>query len=70
MNKVVAEHDGVALHLSESSVTGYKGVKFAASGRYIATYATQHIGTFDTAVEAAVAYARTAPPATIEAAVA
>ena len=52
MNKeVVAEHDGVALHLSESSVTGYKGVKFAASGRYIATYATQHIGTFDTAVE-------------------
>ena len=51
----------MSLHLSEPSVDGHKGVKFAASGRYIATYATQHIGTFDTAVEAAVAYARTAP---------
>ena len=53
----VAEFDGVALHLSERSSTGYMGVeRIGASFR--ARLGGTHIGTFDTAVEAAVAYAR------------
>ena len=52
----VAEFDGVALHLSERSSTGYMGVeRIGASFRALGG---THIGTFDTAVEAAVAYAR------------
>ena len=48
--------DGVALHLSERSSTGYMGVeRIGASFR--ARLGGTHIGTFDTAVEAAVARA-------------
>ncbi|EOD21073.1 hypothetical protein EMIHUDRAFT_101766 [Emiliania huxleyi CCMP1516] len=57
---VVAEAEGLRLHLSSSS-TGYKGV-YEQSGRFQAKHRVDgrlaHLGTFDTAVEAAVAYAR------------
>jgi len=64
----VAEAEGMRLHLSSSSSTGYKGVykgDRGNSGRFRAqTYRSGpggencHLGFFDTAVEAAVAYAR------------
>ncbi|EOD20879.1 hypothetical protein EMIHUDRAFT_117407 [Emiliania huxleyi CCMP1516] len=66
--EVVAEAEGLRLHLSSNNSTGYKRVSKQASGRFKAQrqgYVT--IGTFDTAVEAAVAYAKAAgeyqPPA-------
>ena len=65
--EVVAEYDGVPLHLSASSPTGYMGVN-RIGARFRARYHNVHIGTFDTAVKAAVAYAayaRTAPPAAL-----
>ena len=58
-----AEAEGLRLHLSSSNSTGYKNVgehpgrfqaKRVVDGRMV------YIGSFDTAVEAAVAYARTA----------
>ena len=58
---VAAEAEGLRLHLSSSSITGYKGVTQHPTGRYVARptrAGTVHIGFFDTAVEAAVAYAR------------
>ncbi len=45
--------DGLRLHLSGNNPTGYLGVK-QQDGRFIATHAKQHLGSFDTAVEAAV----------------
>ena len=71
---VVTEAEGLRLHLSSSSSTGYRGVSPPFSGRFQARYRLAgkqvHLGLFDTAVEAAVAYARTvgeyqppAPPA-------
>ena len=72
---VATEAEGLRLHLSNNSNTGYKGVYYKqASGRFDAQHRVHskdvHIGTFDTAIEAAVAYARTvgeyqppAPPA-------
>ena len=57
-----AEAEGLRLHLSSSNSTGYKNVFKQASGRFWAQHTVDggqvHIGTFDTAVEAAVAYAR------------
>ena len=59
---VATASQGVSLHLSGKSSTGYKGVCWTQTGRYQA--GTQrdgkhiHIGRFDTAVEAAVAYAK------------
>ncbi|EOD27574.1 hypothetical protein EMIHUDRAFT_235566 [Emiliania huxleyi CCMP1516] len=63
---VVAEAEGMRLHLSSSSSTGYRGVS-KNSGGFRAQRKVddrpRHIGTFGTAVEAAVAYARAeAPP--------
>jgi len=58
---VVAEAEGLRLHLSSSSSTGYKGVR-ADRSRYKAQRSVGgrevYLGSFDTAVEAAVAYAR------------
>ena len=62
---LVAVAEGLRLHLSSKSKTGYKGVcehirnsnKFAAK-HYATDGATVNLGSFDTAVEAAVAYAR------------
>ncbi|EOD14494.1 hypothetical protein EMIHUDRAFT_196857 [Emiliania huxleyi CCMP1516] len=67
---LVTEAEGLRLHLSSSSSTGYKGVResgarFKAEARVDGKRVC--FGTFDTAVEAAVAYARAAgeyqPPA-------
>lgn len=58
---VVKEAQGIRLQLSLSS-TGYKGVHFTKSRRFEARihhkYNVKYLGTFDTAVQAAVAYAR------------
>ncbi|EOD31694.1 hypothetical protein EMIHUDRAFT_468124 [Emiliania huxleyi CCMP1516] len=59
---VVAEAEGLKLHLSSSGSTGYRGVYKVAPGRFVARHKAEgrlaFIGSFDTAVEAAVAYAR------------
>ena len=70
---VAAEAEGLRLHLSSSSSTGYKGVYEHASGRFKAQHRAGermvYLGSFATAVEAAVAYARAAgeyqPPAVV-----
>jgi len=58
---VVAEAEGLRLHLSSGSVTGYKGV-CKDRGRFQARHwmdgSLAHLGNFYTAAEAAVAYAR------------
>ena len=58
---VVKEADGFKLHLSNRNPTGYCGV-YSAGERYKAQQTRggklHHLGTFDTAVEAAVAYAK------------
>ena len=60
--EVVEEAEGLRLHLSSKSCTGYKGVTFShsASKPYRAYVAQGNctLGTFATAVEAAVRYAR------------
>ena len=60
---VVDEVEGLQLHLSASS-SGYKGVFSIRSGRFQAKICSNgryvFLGTFDTAVEAAVAYAHAA----------
>ena len=58
----VRQAEGLCLHLSSSSSTGYKGV-CQVSGRFKAQRRAEdgrllYLGYFDTAVEAAVAYAR------------
>ena len=59
---IVAEAEGLQLHLSSSSSSGYKGVVKRVSGRFEAQRKVGgravSLGTFDSAVEAAVAYAR------------
>ena len=53
---MVTEVDGLQLHLSSRSETGYLGVRLSKSGdRFRAEHADTNLGTFDTAVEAAVA---------------
>jgi len=54
---VVTEFDGLQLHLSRNSPTGYTGVTKEGS-RFRARRGGQQIGTYETAVEAAAAYAR------------
>ena len=53
---------GLRLHLSSSNATGYKGVHKQPSGRFQAKHMVDGrkvvLGSFDTAVEGAVAYAR------------
>ena len=74
---VVEEAEGLRLHLSSNNGTGYKGVT-NIRGRFQAKVQGAHakdLGYYDTAVEAAVAYARhmqsieAAPPAAAPAAV-
>ena len=60
---VYSHKDGYKLALSEKNPTGYRGVYVlrdvgAHVHRYEAQYARKHLGRFDTAVEAAVCYAR------------
>ncbi|EOD34363.1 hypothetical protein EMIHUDRAFT_202126 [Emiliania huxleyi CCMP1516] len=62
METPVAEADGVLLHLSGKSTTGYAGVSKLATGRFRAQHYVGgkqvRLGHFGTAVQAAVAYAR------------
>ena len=53
---VMAEVAGMRLHLSTRCATGYRGV-YPSAGRFKAKHKATHLGHFDTAVEAAVAYA-------------
>ncbi|EOD18258.1 hypothetical protein EMIHUDRAFT_349937, partial [Emiliania huxleyi CCMP1516] len=56
---LVAEAEGLRLHLSRTNSTGYKGVKRLYNGRFQAEHGRHdYIGCFGSAVEAAVAYAR------------
>ena len=55
---VATDAGGLRLHLSSSSNTGYKGVREKAPGCFYATRQDEYLGAFDSAVEAAVAYAR------------
>ncbi|EOD39995.1 hypothetical protein EMIHUDRAFT_223217 [Emiliania huxleyi CCMP1516] len=60
---VATEAEGLRLQLCSSSGTGYKGVRKRASGRFQAEHKVDggrrvSLGTFATAVEAAVAYTR------------
>ena len=62
---VAVEAGGMRLHLSSSSSTGYKGVCKVSSGRFMAQVTRRDaqgkrdgLGTFDTAVGAAIEYAR------------
>ncbi len=61
-HEIVEEAEGWRLHLSSSSNTGYKGVFRKPNGRFLAQISrlasTNHIGVYDTAVQAAIAYAR------------
>ena len=54
----VTEVDGVQLHLSGANPTGYLGLQVVDGARFRARYGQKHIGTYGTAVEAAVAYAK------------
>ena len=56
---VSTEADGYNLFLSDKSASGYKGVS-VTDGRYQADYRNRHLGKFDTAVAAAIAYAKAA----------
>ena len=58
---LVTEAEGYKLHMSTKSSTGYKGVSFAnynGVGRYKAHHANLYLNSFETAVEAAVCYAK------------
>ena len=68
---VVAQAEGLRLHLSSSSSTGYKGVR-RQSGSVFRAYRNKNgkqvtIGRYDSAVEAAVAYARAVGQAPVRA---
>ena len=54
----VTEVDGLQLHLSGANPTGYLGLQVVDGARFRARYGQKHIGTYGTAVEAAVAYAK------------
>ena len=51
---VVAEAEGIQLHLSSANATGYKGVQFLREGRFKVVRSGTHLGFFKTAVDAAV----------------
>ena len=59
--QILEEVDGIKLHLSSKSATGYKGV-CEQDGRFRASVSSngqqRHLGYFPTAVEAAIAHAR------------
>ena len=71
---VAAEAEGVRLHLSSRSSTGYLGVRKSYAGRFRAEHRAggkrDYLGSYATAVEAAVAYARAPGPAEVAAAAA
>ena len=54
---VATEVDGILLHMSDKSPTGYKGVG-PKDGGYRARYERHHLGVFESAEEAALAFAR------------
>ena len=56
---VVTEAEGYTLHLSRKTETGYVGVFPTANGKFIARKG-RSLGTYDTLLEAAVAYAKRA----------
>ena len=51
------EAEGIQLHLSDQNSTGYLGV-YSKRAKFIAQHSRKGLGSFHTAVEAAVAYAR------------
>ena len=55
---VQKQHEGVNLHLSPQSSTGYLGVQEASPGRFWAQYKQERLGIYDDVLDAAVAYAR------------
>ena len=59
---LVEEAEGVRLHLSGKSATGYKGVSLQENGRFHVRARLKGsraaLGTYDTVVQAALAYAR------------
>ena len=57
---MVDEAEGFRLHTSAYSSTGYLGVYVLRNGRFKAVRGAKHLGTFVTAVEAAVAFAKAA----------
>ena len=64
----VMEAEGLTLHLSERAASGYKGVtctgrRFSVTGSTRGKHLGTNLGTFDTAVEAAVAFAAAAAAA-------
>ena len=66
--ELVTEAEGLRLHMSPDNPTGYKGIRVKQGGRFEARTKTQgkdvYLGSFGTAVEAAVAYAKhVGPPA-------
>ena len=71
---VAAKAEGVRLHLSSRSSTGYLGVRKSSAGRFRAEHRAggkrDCLGSYATAVEAAVAYARAPGPAEVAAAAA
>ena len=76
---LVTESEGYKLYLSDRSATGYKGVRAPVTGKYEAHTSLgggyQNVGTYDSAVKAAVAVAKALaaagkPPAQVAAAAA
>ena len=59
MEELVTEAEGYELHLSPDTPTGYLNVYRVSSG-FQAKHEDQYLGTFETAVEAAVAVAKAA----------
>ena len=57
---VVAEAGGYKLHRSAKTATGYVGVFLVPSGRFLARQNNKGLGTYDTVIEAAIAYAKNA----------
>ena len=61
VTELVTEAEGLRLHLSNQSATGYRGVLLVAGGFKAQVHeneTTRHLGSFATAVEAAICYAR------------
>jgi len=62
-HKTPKKAGGLALHLSTTSATGYRGVRLMSNGRFQASIwgsrgESRSLGCFDTAVEAAICFAR------------
>ena len=55
---VVSEVDGLQLHLSKYTSSGYRCVEYVRGRRFVAHYAALELGRFDSALDAAICYAR------------